>query len=200
MPFLLSLSSSDSSGSSDWASRSERKAIDFPSGDHCGSESCPDWVSGTIAPSLSRHSQRSSRKRCAFQSAREVAMTTIWPSGESSTRLKSTALKNSSSVRRGLEPDEPAASAGVTAVIRNMESIAIAVREKCDRRKPLRRIVIVSSEIRIIEKAGNCSADYKQREEATPSGAARLEPCHFNIYLQAPRPCRYAPGSASCLV
>ena len=97
-------SSSSLSGESLSASRSDRNAIHFPSGDHIGSESCPDCVRGISTPLLSRHSQRSSRKRSASQSARSVAMATMCPSGERATLPNSTELKNSSRVTRGLLP------------------------------------------------------------------------------------------------
>src|ERR1051326_8021749 len=84
--------------------RSERKAIQRPSGDHCGSVSCPDCVSCVrrwLAAPESRYSHRSLRKNCFSQSAWEAEMTTAWPSGEILKWRISVALKKSSSVSGG---------------------------------------------------------------------------------------------------
>ena len=91
---------------SDGEPRSERKAIQRPSGENSGLVSWPDWVSCSSNPEWpgsSRYSHKSLRKRFPSQSARVVSMATAWPSGASRTVEMSTELKNSSSVRSGLE-------------------------------------------------------------------------------------------------
>ena len=88
-------------------------------------------------------------------------MTTMCPSAESSTRLKSTALKNSSSVRRGLSVEDPAAEAGVAAAIRSIDEAANAIREELQSRKTDRYRSANVWKVMVVGKADCWSADYK---------------------------------------
>src|ERR1700681_1582805 len=89
--------------------RSDRNAIQRPSGDHCGELSCADCVSCTncpedwlsSAPPAVLYSQSSLRKIWRSQSALSVSITTEFPSGETFTSGKLTELKNSSRVSLG---------------------------------------------------------------------------------------------------
>src|ERR1700730_2088747 len=88
--------------------RSDRNAIQRPSGDHCGELSCADCVSCTncedwesSAPPAVLYSQSSLRKIWRSQSALSVSMTTEFPSGETFISGKLTELKKSSRVSLG---------------------------------------------------------------------------------------------------